>query len=77
MSPLDNAIALLCASLLIVLVILNIKSTRKKCKSNFTTRTHADYKKELDLFKSLSIKDQIDYLNMNKEHKLALYRAVL
>lgn len=62
----------------IALIVLIIIYTKRPQKSNFTEYyKDPEYSKELQLFKSMNLKEQIDYLNMSKEHKLSQYKSML
>ncbi len=65
------------AIIVIIIVVVVVVYKKRKCKQQFTERMTQipiqKYKMELKLFKSMSPDEQINYLNMDRDQKLAAY----
>ncbi len=59
--------------ILLAVVITAIVVPLRHHKDGLTNPNNDEYHKELALFKSLSPEKQIEYLNMSKEDKIAVY----
>jgi len=60
----------------IIIVVIIIKQVLYKTEK-FTNPNIASYKAELELFKSMQPDEQVQYINMSRDEKLAIYGSRL
>ncbi len=65
--------AVIAIVVMVIIIIVLVVVLKHHSKEGLTNPNNDEYKKELALFKSLSPDKQIEYLNMSKEDKMAVY----